>query len=260
MRRTYSYLLAVMLAVFVVSSAMAESSDLRSSAFEGFYGQVGTGYEQNRFSSLSHSWVNTIDNVGGRVGAADGQKASGMPLSMGVGYFHRLHEAYLLGVGVDYAPLVQQSANFKTTSMSPESSFQFNGASYKTSHRVNAYLMPAYAFDADKLGYVKIGWSVQQIQHAQPSDDAQGLRNGYSTAKVIHGYVVGVGYKQIMTGGIYGFVEGNYTAYGKHTLHGTGFNGDPTPSPIAFSASNLGVSAYNVLVGLGYTFSSPGGS
>ncbi len=257
MRKVYSFLLAVGCAVFVVSSAMAESSDLRSSAFEGFYGQVGTGYEQNRFSSLSHSWVNTTDNFKGR-GAADGQKASGMPLSMGVGYFHRLHEAYLLGVGVDYAPLVQQTAKFDTASTNDRgNSFKFRDASYKTSHRVNAYLMPAYAFDADKLGYVKIGYSVQSLQHAQPSDLLIRLDKGYSTAKVIHGYVVGVGYKQIMTRGIYGFVEGNYTAYGKQTLHGTGFS---SGDPIAFSASNLGVSAYNVLVGLGYTFSLPGGS
>ncbi|MBA0914697.1 MAG: hypothetical protein H0Z54_02875 [Nitrospira sp.] len=257
MRKVYSFLLAVGCAVFVVSSAMAESSELRSSAFEGFYGQVGTGYEQNRFSSLSHSWVNTTDNFKGR-GAADGQKASGMPLSMGVGYFHRLHEAYLLGVGVDYAPLVQQTAKFDTASTNDNNfSFKFRDASYKTSHRVNAYLMPAYAFDADKLGYVKIGYSVQSLQHAQPSDLLIRLDKGYSTAKVIHGYVVGVGYKQIMTRGIYGFVEGNYTAYGKQTLHGTGF---ASGNPIAFSASNLGVSAYNVLVGLGYTFSLPGGS
>ena len=257
MRKVYSFLLAVGCAVFVVSSAMAESSDLRSSAFEGFYGQVGTGYEQNRFSSLSHSWVNTTDNFKGR-GAADGQKASGMPLSMGVGYFHRLHEAYLLGVGVDYAPLVQQTAKFDTASTNDSgTSSKFRDASYKTSHRVNAYLMPAYAFDADKLGYVKIGYSVQSLQHAQPSDLLIGLDKGYSTAKVIHGYVVGVGYKQIMTRGIYGFVEGNYTAYGKQTLHGTGFS---SGDPIALSASNLGVSAYNVLVGLGYTFSLPGGS
>lgn len=258
MRKVYSFLLAVGCAVFVVSSAMAESSELRSSAFEGFYGQVGTGYEQNRFSSLSHSWVNTPINFKGR-GAADGQKASGMPLSMGVGYFHRLHEAYLLGVGVDYAPLVQQTAKFDTASTNDNNiSFRIHDASYKTSHRVNAYLMPAYAFDADKLGYVKIGYSVQSLQHAQPGRlDESGLDKGYSTAKVIHGYVVGVGYKQIMTRGIYGFVEGNYTAYGKQTLHGTGFS---SGDPIAFSASNLGVSAYNVLVGLGYTFSLPGGS
>ena len=257
MRKVYSFLLAVGCAVFVVSSAMAESSELRSSAFEGFYGQVGTGYEQNRFSSLSHSWVNETHNFKGR-GAADGQKASGMPLSMGVGYFHRLHEAYLLGVGVDYAPLVQQTAKFDTASTNDNNfSFKFRDASYKTSHRVNAYLMPAYAFDADKLGYVKIGYSVQSLQHAQPSNLLIRLDEGYSTAKVIHGYVVGVGYKQNMTRGIYGFVEGNYTAYGKQTLHGTGLGDDQR---VAFSASNLGVSAYNVLVGLGYTFSSPGGS
>ncbi len=250
MRKVYSFLLAVGCAVFVVSSAMAESSELRSSAFEGFYGQVGTGYEQNRFSSLSDSWVNTAQDFRGR-GAADGQKASGMPLSMGVGYFHRLHEAYLLGVGVDYAPLVQQTAKFDTATTNDDGfSAKFRDASYKTSHRVNAYLMPAYAFDADKLGYVKIGYSVQSLQHAQPSDmdPVLHLDKGYSTAKVIHGYVVGVGYKQIMTRGIYGFVEGNYTAYGKQTLHGTGFS---SGDPIALSASNLGVSAYNVLVGLG---------
>lgn len=224
MRKVYSCLLTVGCAIFVVSSAMAESSELRSSAFEGFYGQVGTGYEQNRFSSLSHSFVNTAQDFRGR-GAADGQKASGMPLSMGVGYFHRLHEAYLLGVGVDYAPLVQQTAKFDTASTNDDNfSFKFRDASYKTSHRVNAYLMPAYAFDADKLGYVKIGYSVQSLQHAQPSDSIVDLAKGFSTAKVIHGYVVGVGYKQIMTRGIYGFVEGNYTAYGKQTLHGTGFS------------------------------------
>ncbi|GDX89691.1 hypothetical protein LBMAG45_15470 [Nitrospirota bacterium] len=58
-----------------------------------------------------------------------------MPLSMGAGYFTRLQEAYLLGVGVDYAPLVQQTAKFDTASTNDN-----NSASESMMHRIRHHI------------------------------------------------------------------------------------------------------------------------
>jgi hypothetical protein len=92
--------------------------------------------------------------------------------------------------------------------------------------------------------YAKFGYSSQSVQYSQtnccssPSNKAQ-----------VSGYVLGMGYKQLITGGLYGFAEANYYAYAKPSLSSTYSDG-----PGGTVSSSPSVSAYNFLLGLGYRF------
>jgi hypothetical protein len=65
----------------------------------------------------------------------------------------------------------------------------------------------------------------------------------------VSGYVLGLGYKQLITGGLYGFVEANYYSYAKPSLSST-----YTDEGGGTVSSNPNVSAYNLLLGVGYRF------
>jgi hypothetical protein len=70
-----------------------------------------------------------------------------------------------------------------------------------------------------------------------------GLSNPSST---VGGYIVGLGYKQVIKGGFYGFAEGNYMSYSKPSL--TTSNADTR------FTINPSVNSYQLLVGVGYKF------
>ena len=245
------FLIKQLAAVLALVSGSAMAAD-----FTGFYGQVGTGYEKNNFSNISTNFVNAdAGGFSGR-GSAANQSTSGAPLVIGAGYFHLLKDEYLLGFGVDYSPLSKQSGSFSSITTNDDGvTFPINNMSYKVSNRLNAYLMPAYAFDEDKLGYLKLGYSIQKLQYTQGADSGTDINSGYTASKNVSGYVLGLGYKQIITGGIYGYVEGNYYSYGKSTLNGNATAGGSIGAVqnIAMS-STASISAYNFLVGVGYKF------
>ena len=64
----------------------------------------------------------------------------------------------------------------------------------------------------------------------------RGVKDTYNFS----GYSLGLGYKQIIEGGLYGFAEANYASYGSKTLIDTNGNLKPT--------------TMNFLVGVGYKF------
>ena len=75
------------------------------------------------------------------------------------------------------------------------------------------------------------------------------------------GYLVGLGYKQIITGGLYGFVEANYMGYG--TLRETYTSPAKSAAETAVGVTNSSVtqitgsrslSTYQFFIGLGYAF------
>jgi hypothetical protein len=71
-----------------------------------------------------------------------------------------------------------------------------------------------------------------------------------SSSNNTNGYSLGLGYKQIVKGGLYGFGEVNYASYGKQTNTQTGAIGGRPASASITSSSNV----FNVLVGIGYKF------
>ena len=84
--------------------AVAGSSVMAQSAFQGFYGQIATGYESNTVSNLSGS--ETGGPIGGPVNYTDSYSASsqtfgGAPIVLGLGYNFSVAPKWLIGVGVD---------------------------------------------------------------------------------------------------------------------------------------------------------------
>ena len=70
--------------LFVIATTLIATSASAQSAFEGFYGQIATGYESNNFSSISIPWSEPGFGSGG--GSASNQSSSGAPLVLGLGY------------------------------------------------------------------------------------------------------------------------------------------------------------------------------
>lgn len=209
------------------------------SQFVGAYGQISTGYENNRVSSAQLTGTpyggtpNTTNSVSTNTGSA--------PLVLGLGYLFPVQNNFTLGIGVDYSTLTQEtnSAAFYYPGGSDDYNYKFT-----VSNRFSIFAAPGYAINKDKLAYAKIGYSSQSVQYSQtnccssPSNKAQ-----------VGGYVLGLGYKQLITSGLYGFVEANYYAYAKPNLSST-----YTDDGGGTVSSNPNVSAYNLLLGLGYRF------
>ncbi|MBT8588483.1 outer membrane beta-barrel protein [Polynucleobacter paneuropaeus] len=236
---------------FSIAAVLVSSQLFAQSAFEGFYGQVATGYESNNFSSISIPWSEPEEGSGG--GSASNQSSSGAPLLLGVGYNHSLTDKYLVGVGIDYSAISQSTGNFswKATLNGVMPVTSLNSVSYKVANRLNIFVTPSYVLSANSLIYLKAGYSSEQLQYSQGADSALYFTNSSTASKNINGYILGLGYKQMIAQGFYGFAEGNYMAYGNSTLSVT--NATVGASPTTTSPSQS-VSAYNFLVGIGYKF------
>jgi hypothetical protein len=230
----------------VASSAMAQS------AFQGFYGQIATGYENNAFGSTNFTGTqapNTRDTWN-----SGNQTANGMPLVIGLGYNYSVAPKWLLGVGVDYSALSQESSKYNSPFSTAPRSY-LSGSTLQASNRFNIFVTPGYEIDKNKLVYLKAGYSMVTIKQTfppsytdgfDPADSNANLRFG-SQSKTVGGYVVGLGYKQMISGGFYGFAEANYMGYSKPSFAST--------NPTAYTASSSpSLNSYQALVGVGYKF------
>jgi opacity protein-like surface antigen len=231
-------LLVAAAATVVASSAMAQS------AFEGFYGQISTGYESTNIGSSGFT-----ANTGTPFPVnAPSQNTSTMPLMLGLGYNFSVTPQFLLGLGADYQAISSTSST-ATFTVPGGCGGPCPGTQYKASNQYSIFVTPGYAIDKDKLAYLKAGYASQNLKatfQGTGGDPDGGSSFGSST---VSGYVVGLGYKQIITGGIYGFAEGNYYSYGKAS-----FNNTLQPSGTTISGYGPSSSAYNFLVGVGYRF------
>ena len=218
------------------------------SAFEGFYGQVATGYESNSYTSINQSIVG-----GGTTwtGNASNKSTSGAPLVLGVGYNYGLSKEFLLGIGFDYSALSQSTGNFSYATINNNfgNTFTTYNQSFKVSNRINLYITPGYALSKDTLAYLKAGYSMQQLEFSQGADPINRIESGFISTKNINGFVLGLGYKQMIANGFYGFAEANYMSYEKTSINGTFRSGGNLSD-----TSNPSLSAYNLLVGVGYKF------
>ena len=236
--------------LFLIATTLITTTASAQSAFEGFYGQIATGYESNNFSSISIPWTASIGSGGG---SASNQSSSGAPLVLGLGYNYAVAEKYLIGVGADYSAISQSTGNFswKATQNGAMLGTSLNSVSYKVTNRLNIFVTPSYVLSANSLIYLKAGYSLAQLQYSQGADSTLNFTNSSSASKNINGYILGLGYKQMIAQGFYGFAEGNYMAYGNSTFSVTNATGGASPTTTSPSQS---VSAYNFLIGIGYKF------
>jgi outer membrane immunogenic protein len=63
--------------LFVFATLLITTSAFAQSAFEGFYGQIATGYEKNSYTSINPSWSVSLGSTG--TGSAPNQSSSGAP-------------------------------------------------------------------------------------------------------------------------------------------------------------------------------------
>jgi opacity protein-like surface antigen len=137
-----------------------------------------------------------------------------------------------LGIGAEYSPLASQKASTTLTALGESSVV---GQFQKTSS-YNLFVSPAIAIDKDKMAYAKLGYTGATAKSY--AADAGGPTDTFNFT----GYSFGLGYKQIIANGLYGFAEGNYAMYDKQNIPGDNITGTIQPS------------AMNFLVGVGYKF------
>lgn len=232
---------------------------MAQSAFEGFYGQIATGYESNTASSLGGTIGSNPAYTGQPTSSSVSNQTFGTaPIVLGLGYNFSVAPKWLVGLGVDYSVLSQTSSTFSAAIQGGDyNGVAANGNSIKVSNRFNVFVTPGYEIDKDKLVYLKAGYSSVKAQ----LNGATSMTDGVDTVALsssnpsatLSGYVLGLGYKQIITGGFYGFAEGNYMGYSKASLTSTSPYTSGTPGTTSINA-NANLSTYQLLVGVGYKF------
>ncbi len=268
-RNSYALVAGCTVASLTVVDAQAQS------AFAGFYGQVSTGYESNQLGSLSGSATNTPNQKTDTNRSAPSQTFGGAPLVLGAGYYWQANDKWLIGVGADYSALSQTTSPISVSdtnasgnnSLNSGETAKGNGLSVQLSNRFNLFITPAYAIDKDKLVYIKAGYSQVTAQYNR-STSLTRTANGVSTTTAATGgsqssnqggYLIGLGYKQIITSGLYGFVEANYMGYSAPSYSYSTYS--PAAVSLGRSASERTVTtsfaslnSFQALVGLGYAF------
>lgn len=214
--------------------AVGMSGAFSQSKFEGFYGQIGVGYE-NVSPSTSSSGI-TISGMG-TIPASTSINSQGSFVGVAtLGYTAAITKDFLLGIGVDYEPFNSQSGNF---------TYNIGGTSvngnWKKQNSYNIFLAPATPIGTDGLLYAKVGYSSAQIQSTE---------RAFSYTTNLSGYMLGLGYKQIISGGLYGFGEINYASYGNVTKSYVGSFGGSSAS----GSNTLGANSANAVIGIGYRF------
>ena len=267
LRNSYAIVAGCTVVSLIAFNVQAQSS------FAGFYGQVSTGYESNQLGSqIDTSRVTPYANSDTN-NTGPSQTFGGAPLVLGIGYYWKATDKWLIGLGADYSALTQISSEIPktvnnapgSTSLASGESATFNGSSMQLSNRFNLFITPAYAIDKDKLVYIKAGYSQVTAQYNRATSFTR-TANGVSTTTAAKGgsqssnqggYLIGLGYKQIITSGLYGFVEGNYMGYSAPSYSYSSYS----PAAVSLGASARTVTtsyaslnSFQALIGLGYKF------
>lgn len=196
--------------------ALTSSGAMAQSAFEGFYGQVGVGYE----SVTPYFTGGTVAGRGYTISASNANSFAG---TVGVGFNFPITSTFLLGLGAEYAPINGNKANSTLTVPGVISST----TTYNKKDSYNIFVSPGFVIDKNSLAYGKIGYTGATVE----SDGSLDLT----------GISLGVGYKQIIKDGLYGFGEVNYSNYGNVSI-----------SNIA--TGSVSAETINIIVGVGYKF------
>ena len=148
-----------------------------------------------------------------------------------------INQDFLLGIGAEYSPIAGQKTNYSGSVLGAS----LGNGQYNKENSYNIFLSPATPIGKDGLLYGKVGYTGATIKDTFGST---------SSTKNYNGYSLGIGYKQIISGGLYGFAEGNYFSYGNQTSTGSGVISGYTVT----ASTTTNANAYNLLLGLGYQF------
>jgi len=203
--------------------------------FGGFYTQVGLG-----FQSFTPSFSNSNYKVGGSTYGSTSQASSAQSMTgtITAGYDFPVNAGFLFGVGAELSPVPGKSTSFGGAAAGNNT---IPASSYKVNNTYNLFVSPTFPVDKMTAIYGKVGYSKANISSGPNLDSL-----GYS------GYSVGLGYKTIVSGNFYAYIEGNYYNYGKVSNSGAAIIPGSTTN-YTYSNSSTATS-YNVLYGVGMRF------
>ena len=220
------------LASLLVVAGVTTLSSIQVSAqskFEGAYGQVGIGYE-----SVAPSTSTTVTyggtNVPTTIGLSNSNSFAGTAT---LGYYFPVTKDFLLGIGGEYSPISGQKQNISVSLLGQT----IPAGTYQKKNSYNFFISPALAVGTDGLAYAKVGYT-------GASFDTGGDTTNYT------GYSLGLGYRQTISGGLYGFGEVNYASYGNKTYSQSSVVSGSVLNTSITSSANV----TNLLVGIGYKF------
>lgn len=223
----------------VMASAFAATSigsaHAQSTTFEGLYGQVGVGYE-----SVAPSFSNsnfTVVTVGTAPINTSISNSNGFTGVVTIGYMAAINQDFLLGIGAEYSPIAGQKANYSGSVLGTS----LGNGQYNKENSYNIFLSPATPIGKNGLLYGKVGYTGATIKDTFGSNSTNTNYSGYS---------LGLGYKQMIQGGLYGFGEVNYMSYGNQTANSRGTIAGYTVTSTLTTNAN----AFNLLAGIGYKF------
>jgi hypothetical protein len=229
---------------------MAQSA--KTNAWEGFYGQVGIGYES--FSPSASGGTTTVGALPAPYSAYSGStisnnnaattNANGLAGNISAGYNFGINSSYVLGLGVSYYPGASSAGNVNNAATCTTVGNALgctNGTvsgNYNVKNVYSIFLSPGYSIDKDRLIYAKVGYTGATVYLSSTQTNTN-----------LTGYSLGLGYKQVITGDIYAFVEGNYGSYSSKAVSVSNY-----PSNNLTTSVNIKGTGMDGLVGVGYRF------
>lgn len=209
--------------IFIAPISQAKNS----SHFDGFYADVAFGYRDVNATTTSSLSVN------GRVipsSITSGQPSNTVSV-LTVGYSFPVFSDYVWGVGVNIAPASGQAQSAQVQALNQ--TIPVSGI--KPLYNYGFFLSPGLVM-GDGLAYLKAGPQIQV--------------NNSNTSSNFYGYLLGLGYKQMVYQSIYIFGEADYSSYGAQTnaktivSSGRSINASVTTKP----------QGSRYLIGVGYQF------
>lgn len=221
----------VKIASMIAVSSFAASASAQS--FEGFYGQVGVGYE-----AISPSFSSGGLMAAGRTFpiSTSAEEKGTVGGALGLGYMGSVTNDFLLGFGVEFNPITSSSGNYSYGALGSN----FKGT-YEKQNSYNIFISPATPIGKDGLLYGKVGYTGTSVKMTE---------YGSSNTTNYTGYSLGAGYKQFISGNLYAFGEVNYANYGNQSNTISGRVGTAQYSYTMTSSANV----VNALFGIGYKF------
>jgi outer membrane immunogenic protein len=224
---------ALALAMAGVFATSANAQSTKKNAWEGFYAEAAVGYA---------AFSPTVNNA--TLAAAPGTNLAVSTSTntlntatnkLGIGYNFGIDDKYTLGIAASYSLGASSAANgsFTVTALSATKPFE-----YQLKNIWSVTINPGYAIDKDKLVYAKVGATGNTM-------GINGPTAAYQTQNFT-GYVLGLGYKQMVSQSIYLLGELNYAGLSSKTATLATSSGPIT--------ANLGGSGMDVIVGVGYRF------
>jgi hypothetical protein len=240
-------LLIALSAVFASPAVFAQASN-----FAGFFGQVGVGYEYNTVGSTGPNNWRSSDGVGPSFSQTGGAAGKSFGNAIAIGYGLALTDRILLQIGAEYQPLGGDTRPFdiQFTNVNRQGQATTGGPNrgnyYRVLNRYGIFLSPGYAIDDNKMAYLKVGYTAQTVNARTVPINGVTL---LSDSKDVGGFMVGLGYRQLLSSNVYIFAEANYSDYAK-----AGLTFRSNRSPAFTNTSSPKSNNFNALVGIGARF------